>query len=161
MKQRRVEKVSASASKVFLLKAEEFLATAEGEASRERWNAAGLSAVHAGISSADAVLAAQCGLRSREPDHSAVLALLRERVGDFVAPQERQLQGLLRAKNMVEYEDRLITREEAVQMVESARRLVRWAAGLVSKVKSDPREWRGILAGEDTDPGREKTDRSF
>jgi hypothetical protein len=38
----------------YLKKAEEFLSSAQDSIVREKWNAAGLNAIHAGISSADA-----------------------------------------------------------------------------------------------------------
>jgi len=132
--------VSPGGAVVYLTKAEEFLAASEASLSAERWNAAGLQAIHAGISSADAALAATAGIRSRETDHSAVLALLDEHVAGFTGAARRQLTGLLRSKNAVEYEDRLLTRVESLRLVDNARRLVRWARPLVHQLRPRARE---------------------
>lgn len=83
-------------------------------------------AVHAGISCADSVLASVAGLRTREPDHSAIIRLLDERVAGFDGAARRQLGGLIKMKSAVEYEERLLTDVEATQLVDHARRLKRW-----------------------------------
>jgi len=132
MRERRVEKVGAGAAATYLTKAEEFVGASEAELSDQRWNAAGLAAIHAGIWAADSVLAAVAGVRSRETDHAAVIALLDERVAAFTGANRRQLVGLLRSKNAVEYEDRLLSEVEAIQLVDHARRLCRWAGTIVA-----------------------------
>jgi hypothetical protein len=114
-------------------KAEEFAQAAASEATAERWNAAGLAAVHAGISAADAALIAMAGLRSVSEDHGAVTVALEEQVPEFKAGQRRQLAGLLRLKNTVAYEQRLLTPTEARQMADQARRLVRWSRQIVDE----------------------------
>jgi hypothetical protein len=127
MKERRTERVGAAAVKTYMVKAEEFLGSAETSLAGGQWNAAGLGAVHAAISFADAVLAAVAGVRSCEKDHSAVVSLLDERVAAFNGATRRQLVGLLGSKNTVEYEHRLLTETEAVQLVDSAKRFAKWA----------------------------------
>lgn len=59
------------------------------------------------------------------------MSLLEERVAAFDGATRRQLVGLLPAKNGVEYEDRLVRETEAIALVDSARRLYRWAHGIV------------------------------
>ena len=130
MKERRTEQVGAAAAKTYSVKAEEFLEAAESSLVARKWNSAGLGAVHSAISFADAVLAAVAGVRSRENDHGAVVAMLDERVAAFGGASRRQLVGLLRSKNAVEYEQRLLTEQEAVQLVDSARRFAKWARAL-------------------------------
>ncbi|HEX9094177.1 MAG TPA: hypothetical protein VF902_09360 [Coriobacteriia bacterium] len=112
-------------------KAQEFAEAAAGEIGAERWNAAGLDAVHAGICAADAALIATAGLRSVSQDHAAVTASLEEQVPEFGASQRRQLAGLLRMKNTVAYEQRLLTGTEARQMTDQARRLAQWSRKVV------------------------------
>ena len=131
MRERRVDKVGSTAAREFLAKADEFLAASESSERDERWDAAGLAAVHAGISFADAVLAEVAGIRSRETDHGALVSLLDERVAAFGGAQRRQLVGLLSKKTMVEYESRPMTMTEAVQLTDSASRLGKWARTLV------------------------------
>jgi hypothetical protein len=99
-----------------------------------RWNAAGLEAIHAGIASADAGLIAMCGMRSISEDHGAVVRLLEAEVASFGAGQRRQMLGLLKMKNTVAYERRLLTEMEARQLVDHARRLVRWSREVVDDI---------------------------
>jgi len=66
------------------------------------------------------------------------VALLDERVAAFDASAKRQLAGLLRVKNAVEYEDRLVREAEAGTLVDDARRLCRWAHAIVTPDKPLP-----------------------
>lgn len=110
-----------------LRKAVEMASAAASELANGRWNSAGLNAVHAGICAADAALIASAGVRSGSQDHGAVVALLDERVPTFTAAQRRQLGGLLKMKNLVAYERRLLTESEARQLADQANRLTKWA----------------------------------
>jgi hypothetical protein len=114
-----------------LAKAIEFAEAAQTALCDNRWNAAGLSAVHAGISAADAALIASAGIHSISQDHGAVVLLLDDQVPEFTATQRRQLGGLLKMKNRIAYEQRLLTEVEARQLVDHAKRLTRWARGVV------------------------------
>jgi len=116
-----------------IVKATEFVETAKSSLGSNRWNAAGLSAIHAGISAADAALIAVTGLRSVAKDHGAVTELLAESAAGFTATQRRQLGGLLKLKNQVAYESRLLMEIEARQLVDHAVRLTRWAKRLVDE----------------------------
>lgn len=124
--------VSRGESRPYLAKAEEFAANARAALLAKRWNSAGLDAIHAGISAADAAMIASAGVRSVSKDHGAAVGLLRRMVPEAGATQERQLTGLLGMKNAVEYEQRLVTEAEARALAEHADRLVRWAAGVVA-----------------------------
>lgn len=114
-----------------LTKATEFAETAQTALGGRKRNAAGLAAIHAGISAADAALIATDGVRSISKDHGAVVRLLESRAPRFTAAQRRQLLGLLKMKNQVAYDARLLTEVEARQLVEHATRLVKWATALV------------------------------
>jgi hypothetical protein len=116
-----------------LKKAQELVAAAESALSEGRWNAAGLDAIHAGICGADAALIAVAGVRSASKDHGVAVQLLAARVRDFTAAQRRHLTGLLKEKNAVAYEGRLLTEVEARQLVDHGRRLVRWSTELVGR----------------------------
>ena len=115
-----------------LAKCHEFTVTAQGALGAGNWNAAGLNAIHAGIAAADAALIASAGLRSASQDHGAVITLLDQQVPEFAATQRRQLGGLLKMKNQVAYEQRLLTEVEARQLVDQAARLARWVTGVVT-----------------------------
>lgn len=109
----------------------EFLATANVSLQSTRWNAASLNAIHSGISAADAVLIHVAAKRSIARDHGAVIDLLEsEPSGQFTATQRRQLTGLLKVKNQVAYEQRLLTETEARQLVDHATRLTKWATSV-------------------------------
>jgi len=123
---RRTREVGSKASEAFLVKAREFLASAEDALGAGRWNAAGINAVHSGISGADAVTARFAGCVSAEPDHAEVLTLLKRTVSEFDGSASRQLAGLLRSKSSVEYSNRLVTEVEARQLVDHARRFLAW-----------------------------------
>ena len=110
----------------------EFATSAKSDLRETRWDSAGLTAIHAGISAADAAIIASAGLRSTSQDHGAVLQLLDDQVPEFTATQRRQLGGLLKMKNRVAYEQRLLAETEARQLVDQADRLARWAQRVVN-----------------------------
>jgi HEPN domain len=118
-------------------KAREFLAEAEDALGSERFDAAILNAIHAGISSADAVSVALAGVRSSDPDHDRAIDLLKEVAsGSSELPTKaRQLQHLLQRKSTVGYQSRRATRHEADDAVTRARRLVEWAERQVALAK--------------------------
>lgn len=116
-----------------LAKAEEFCEGAQSLVDAGRPNSAALAAIHAGIAAADASLVACAGVRSAARDHSAVIPLLESRVDDFGPTRRRQLMGLLKMKNTVAYEDRLVTELEARQLVDHARRLTKWSREAVAR----------------------------
>lgn len=123
--------VPRSHARTSLAMAHELVDAAECSIGSDRWHAAGLDAIHAGICAADAALIAVVGIRSASQDHAAVVELLRGHVKDFGATQRRQLTGLLKEKNDVAYEQRPLTEVEARRLVDQARRLVRWADQVV------------------------------
>ena len=65
----------------YLAKAEEFLGAMESALAADQWDAAGLAAVHSGISAADAVLSYRGGVRSAGQDHRAAAELLVQVLG--------------------------------------------------------------------------------
>lgn len=119
-----------------MAKAEEFLTAADIAAAGAQWNACGLDAVHAGIAAADAALAAAAGLRSVSLDHGFAVRLLEANVPAFSAQQRRHLAGLLQMKNTVAYENRPVTETEARQLLDHARRFVRWARQIAGDVSA-------------------------
>ena len=112
-------------------KADEFAKTSASEVIAGRWSSAGLAAIHAGISAADAALISVAGVRGVAQDHHAIVTVLESRVPAFGTAQRRHLAGLLKMKNTVEYERRGLTETEARQLVDHARRFVDWADGVV------------------------------
>ena len=123
--------VQRAESRELLRKAEEFFAACEDALAHERPTAAGLAAIHAGISASDAVAAARLGKTSAAPEHSASVMLLREAVADVPERTVRHLVGLLNAKHVVAYEARMLSDAEARRLVDAARRFLAWASDVV------------------------------
>lgn len=110
----------------YLAKAEEFLRSALENVAGRRWNAAALSAIHAGIAAADAVLVFERGIRSVSQRHQDVLDLL-VGSGSDRSSALAHLRRILARKNAVEYESRLFTPREAEEVVQRAERFLAWA----------------------------------
>ncbi|MBE0417596.1 MAG: hypothetical protein IBX63_07515 [Coriobacteriia bacterium] len=111
-----------------LAKADEFALCARTELAAERYSAAGLAAVHAAIAAADAVTAHTAGVVSTGTSHFAVVQLLQQCLPEGLPTSaERQLLGLLRSKNDIEYTERALTGPETHVLVDQAVRFVRWS----------------------------------
>jgi len=117
----------------YLAKAEEFLRSALENAASRRWNAAALSAIHAGIAAADAVLVFERGVRGAGRRHEDVLDLLAGPGADRSAALAH-LRRILARKNVVEYESRLFSQREAEEVVQHAERFLAWARARVRPV---------------------------
>lgn len=127
-----IREVPRAHSRPVLDKCVEFLETARSALRDGKWNAAGLNAIHSGISAADAALIASAGVRSIAEDHGAVIGLLEsEPSAEFTMSRRRQLTGLLKLKNQVAYDRRLLTEVEARQLADHAARLAKWAEVVV------------------------------
>ena len=98
----------------------------------ERWNAAALNAIHAGICANDALLVYLHGQRSKSPKHEDAVKLLVELVKQAAAEtNSRHLQRLMGMKNAVEYEDRLFTGAEAAVLTKHMERFLEWVESLL------------------------------
>lgn len=128
----RVRRVDQAGALVYLKKATEFFNSMQQAMQAERWNAAGLNAVHCAISACDAVLVRNTGQRSASSDHDASASLLRA-LADIpdVRQKTEALLRILAAKNLIEYEEREITRHEAADLAKLTERFFRWAEKLV------------------------------
>ncbi|MBA4370973.1 MAG: hypothetical protein C0418_05270 [Coriobacteriaceae bacterium] len=123
----RTRRAMKSDARAYLAKAEQFLAGMEAELAEERWDAAGLAAIHAGISAGDAVLGYHGGVRSIAQDHRATVDLLKRTMGSAADGAAKHLKRLIDKKNLVEYEQRRLTASEAADLAEQARRFLGWA----------------------------------
>lgn len=131
----RTRPATKADSRAFLSKAVEFLAGMEDALVESRFDAAGLAAIHAGISAGDAVLAYRGGISSAGQDHRAAVDLLQRTLGDASATPSRHLKRLVDKKNLVEYEQRRLTKAEALDLAEHARRFVSWAIEQVPRAE--------------------------
>jgi HEPN domain-containing protein len=118
---------------VYLAKAEQFLGTARDALDESHHDSALLAAIHAAISSADAVCVIMLGARSTDPDHQRAADLLESTGTDASTTRSRQLRSLLKKKNLVEYEARRASPTEARDGIERASRLVEWASELLRR----------------------------
>jgi len=126
--------VSQAEAHRLLAKAEEFSQAARADFAQDRFSACALAAIHAGISAADAVTAFTRSVVSAAPDHLEVVQLLRHSLRDGLpSKNERQLVGLLKVKNEVEYTGQIVTASQAKIMVDQATRFVAWSRSVIAR----------------------------
>jgi HEPN domain-containing protein len=125
--------VERSRAEAFLAKAEEFLRSAQRTLEEGDHSAAGVLAVHAGITACDSITVWHLGRRSSSSRHLDVLALLKGLSFEGREGVERQLRELLAEKHEVEYEDRRLLAGDAEKMVKLAERIVRAAQRVQGK----------------------------
>lgn len=118
----------------YLKKAEEFFSSSQDSLVKEKWNAAGLSAIHSGISSADALLVSLHGIKSTSPKHDDILKLLSSLIKHKALEENiGHLRKLIAMKNIVEYDQRLISQNEAVSLARHAERFLGWVKSVLPK----------------------------
>ena len=128
----KIGKSSKEDYKKFLRKAEEFYEMMQHSLMKEKWNAAGLNAIHTGISANDALLTFHFGLRSISPKHDdAVKLLISMMKRDDIETKSKHLRRLISVKNLVEYDDRLLSRKEAESLAKHAERFLAWVKSLL------------------------------
>ena len=130
-KKHRTVAVTREQARTNLDKAVEFLTSAKEAMKNGQVNSAGLLAIHASISAADAILGYQAGYRSSSLDHRVAAGLIKD-IGSGKEGWNKQgnrLNRILGKKNLVEYEARDITRTEALYLVEQTERFVDWVRG--------------------------------
>ena len=130
----KTSRVPKSGYSNYLKKAEEFFSSAQDSLAKDKWNAAGLNAIHSGISSADALLVSLHGVRSAGPKHDDILKLLSTLVKHKGLEENLgHLCNLIALKNIVEYDQKLITRSEAVSLSKHAERFLAWVKSVLPK----------------------------
>ena len=134
-KQIRTRPATSKDGKIALLKAQQFLDEANDAFKKERWDAAGLNSIHSSICGADAMLIFAAGIRCAAQDHSSVVNLLEKYVKGFKGSPRTQLVGLLKMKNDVAYEQRLISQAESQRIVLAANRFMTWVQQHTDSVK--------------------------
>ena len=128
----KIVKSSKEDYKKFLKKADEFYEMMQQSLAKEKWNAVGLNAIHAGISANDALLTFYFGLRSISPKHDdAVKLLISMMKRDDVEAKAKHLRRLISTKNLVEYDGRLLSRREAESLAKHAERFLAWVRSLL------------------------------
>ena len=122
---------------LYLDKGVQFIEQARSGLDAGRNDAALLNAIHAAITSTDAVTTALAGVRSTDPDHHRAADLLEDIVASASEDRQwaRQLRSLLARKNAVEYESRKTSAKEARDGVERAGRIVGWAKEVLAAAR--------------------------
>jgi hypothetical protein len=128
----KIGKTSKEEYRKFLKKAEEFFEITQKSLRAEKWNAAGLNAIHTGISANDALLTFHFGLRSISPKHDdAVKLLIAMLKREDTEKKAKHLRKLISAKNLVEYDGRLLSKIEAESLAKHAERFLFWVKSLL------------------------------
>ena len=112
----------------YLKKAEELMETAKDAYMKERWNATVINCIHSAISASDALLVFFKEIRSAGESHEDVIFLLRTLGFDKgeINNKTRQLQRLLGIKNTAEYEEKLMSQQDADNSLKDTERFVGW-----------------------------------
>lgn len=115
---------------VYLKKAKEFYQTMYQAEKAENWNAVGLNGVHAIISLIDAILVKYSGIRSSDESHMVAVDLLTSSIGNKIkdiAQRSQTAKRIIAKKNLVAYENRDFTRNEALDIIKQVQRFYEWA----------------------------------
>lgn len=97
-----------------------------------RWNSAGLNAINAGIYYCDALLIYHYGVKSAVPSHDNINRLILTNVKRAdVDENVFHLRAILNLKNIIEDEDRPLTRSEALFLAGHADKIVEWCRSLL------------------------------
>jgi len=97
------------------------------------WNAAGENAVRCAIHACDALTVAIGGVRSSSKKHEDAARLLAEVVkGKDVKEMSNRLLGIIRMKNPVDYDSRLLRKRDAQKVVRDAGIFLAWVEGRIT-----------------------------
>ena len=109
--------------------------TAKDAYIKERWNATVINCIHSAISASDALLVFFKEIRSAGDSHEDVISLLRT-LGfdkDEINNKTRQLQRLLGIKNTAEYEEKIMSQQDADSSLKDTERFVGWVKEKLGK----------------------------
>ncbi len=121
------KKIENSKFTVYYKKAQDFYQTLLKVYLDQNWHSVGLEAVHCAISATDALLVYSCGLRCSSQNHLDLVDLLIARLkNNEVKNYTNNLVRILEMKNLVEYEDRLFTMNEASDILKRTERYFNW-----------------------------------
>lgn len=112
----------------YLKKADELIETARGAHSKNNWNAVVINSIHSVISASDSLLVFFKEIRSSGESHEDVISLLRTLAfdKDEINNKARQLQRLIQIKNAAEYEEKLMSQQDAENSLRDAERFIDW-----------------------------------
>lgn len=126
----KTKTINISDYTVYLKKAKEFYKTMYQAEHAENWNAVGLNGVHCVISLIDAMLIKHSGVRSIEDNYMKVADILTSSAMNKIkdVTQKAQLaRRIIAKKNLIEYENRIFLKNEALDMIKQVQRFYDWA----------------------------------
>ena len=130
-KKHKTRDISRDHYTTYRKKAKEFLNSMEASLRVREWNAAGLNAVHCAISSADALVVYNAGIRSASDSHHDISFLLEQHVKDKdTGPKAKTLAKII--EFLAAYEDREIIESEALELAKITRRFFEWMESLLA-----------------------------
>jgi hypothetical protein len=125
--------VARQEAPAYLAKGREYAVGARRALEELRLHGAGLEAIHAVISSCDALTIARLELRSRGEDHRDVLQLITRIKDSGISDLQRQVSQVLSVKNLVEYGGEGLLLPQTQSLVLQAERVVRWISDHVDR----------------------------
>ncbi len=109
----------------FVQKAQECFNASQKALQGQQWNATAINAIHCTISACDAMCVYFLGKRSAGEDHNQAVVLFKtiKNTEEFTTNANRIVR-ILRMKNMAEYEERLVYKNEAEKMFKDCERFL-------------------------------------
>lgn len=121
------KKIEHSKFTIYYKKAQDFYQTMLRAHTEKNWHSVGLEAIHCAISATDALLVYLRGVRSTSKNHLDTVDLLVNQLKIVDTKNYAQnLIKILEMKNLVEYEDRLFTQNEATEILKRTERYFNW-----------------------------------
>ena len=125
----KISTVHSSVAENYFRKACEYRDSMNQALAERRPNAAALNGIHCAISAADSLCVRFHGKRSSSKDHSDAVRLMAELFPDEEARHQANRLGVILAKkNQVEYEERMFSQAEVVNLAKQVERLFAWVA---------------------------------
>lgn len=120
----------------YLQKAEECLHAAQNSFNSEEWNAAAINAIHSCISACDAMCVYFLGKRHSGENHNEAAKLFQSiKNSEEMKTNANRIMKVLRAKNMAEYEERLVRKAEAETILKDCERFFEYVCKQVGAGK--------------------------
>ena len=120
----------SNASK-YLKKAEDNYSQMLEALTNNNYNAAGTLAVQCGISAADALCVHEKGIRSLSQNHLDLCDLVKSIPLSEAKKKSITLKKIISKKNLVQYENRSIYKNEANEIVKGATRFYQWVVSVL------------------------------
>ena len=127
----RTRKADKFLYKNYLKKAEECFSAMNSEFLKGNFNACVVNAIHCAISASDALTVFFNGVRHAGEDHKEAIGLLKNLKLDNLNSKISQLLSLLNIKSGAEYEEKLMSRSDALTAMLNAERFFKWVKGIL------------------------------